>query len=367
MSTEQTPATPWHVTVCAHHPITGAQADGLFDAVANAAHDWEGWEPDGPDVDVSGGPCCCRRSPDAVARVVDAAREMARALRLVTAIGGALSKPGDALVAAVDALDADADPATDRDFDQAAAAAAPVTVVGTRPPWQVHAGPPPTHGTPAAALAHGPGWDQETIADLDRLIGTHVDHCNSVPCPARVTLIRIRRALAADWDRLAAELSNAREWLDLRTSELASANSQRDAARAELAEALNDVDDRDAQISTLRDDLNHQTGAAFDNQAEADRLRAELAQVTADRDHNRSSAQVMHRRLQEVIDDRDRLAAEVERLRDHGVLKGAALDAAQADLDAALVTISALRDELAGQRTIPTQPATTGTDATEET
>jgi hypothetical protein len=143
--------TNWHVTACVHQPITGAQADGLFDTLADAAH---GWEPAGVDVDVSGGPCCCRESPAAVARVVQAAR----AWRFQFAPGSHPSRGprASALTTAVDALDADADPATERDFDEAAAAAVPV-VVGT-PPWQVHDSPPPTHGTPAAAPHGGPGW-----------------------------------------------------------------------------------------------------------------------------------------------------------------------------------------------------------------
>jgi hypothetical protein len=133
MSTEQTPTTPWHVTACVHQPITPAQADGLFDTLADAAY---GWEPAGVDVDVSGGPCYCPAS-----------------------------RPSRALVAAVDALDTGTDPATERDFDAAAAAAAvPVTVVGTRPPWQVHDSPPPTHGTPGAEPVTGAGWNNRTWA-----------------------------------------------------------------------------------------------------------------------------------------------------------------------------------------------------------
>jgi hypothetical protein len=50
------PISSWHVTACVGHPITQAQADRLFDAIAAAAHDWA---PDG--ADVSGGPCHCRR------------------------------------------------------------------------------------------------------------------------------------------------------------------------------------------------------------------------------------------------------------------------------------------------------------------
>jgi hypothetical protein len=161
----------------------------------------------------------------------------------------------------------DADPATERDFDAAAVAGTPVTVVGTRPPWQVHDSPPPTHGTPAAEPADGPGWDQEVLADLARCLRT-VGYTPQGPDAGRVgAIVDLLATAAVAWERRADD-----------------AEADLQAARAELAEALNDVDDRDVQISTLRDDLNHQTGAAFDNQAEADRLRAELAQVTADRD-----------------------------------------------------------------------------------
>jgi hypothetical protein len=187
MGTEQTPN--WHVTVCVHRPITGAQADGLFDTLADAAH---GWEPAGVDVDVSGGPCCCRESPsgppsfgaalgtilgassgasqagedqagvdravrDALrhaGRVVDAARRWRAAYHEVPILAGneyagaiRYVDARAALLAAVDALETDADPATERDFDQAAAAAV------------------------AAAEPHGgPGWDQDVIADLARCL-----------------------------------------------------------------------------------------------------------------------------------------------------------------------------------------------------
>jgi hypothetical protein len=187
----------WHVTACVHHPITPTQSDGLFDVVADAAH---GWEPAGVDVDVSGGPCYCRE------------------------------------------------------------------VVGTRPPWQVHDSPPPTHGTPGAEPVTGAGWNNRTWAteliaaarepvlgvepvfvadDADYLEALLADRDNlSIDVEReqdRVALTntalgeqeRMYADLTADRDRLAAELSNAREWLDLRTSELASANSQRDAALAE--------------------------------------------------------------------------------------------------------------------------------------
>jgi hypothetical protein len=187
----------------------------------------------------------------AAGRVLDAAGEMARALRLVTAIGGSLSRPGEALVAAVDAHDADADPATERDFD----AAVPVAVVGT-PPWQVHEGPPPTHGTP-----------------------TH-----STP------------------------------------AELASANSQRDAARAELATAR-------VEIARLTD-----SWRATDYLRDQWRARAETAEARVD---GQAWAE---------------LTAEVERLHIAGHAWKRRADDATADLDAALVTIGALRDELATAR-----------------
>jgi hypothetical protein len=159
MSTEQPPN--WHVTVCVHQPITPTQADGLFDVLADAAHDWE---PAGVDVDVSGGPCYCRQSPAAVARVLDAARQW-RDYWDADPFKMALAAAKAGLAAAVDALDPDADPATERDFDQAAAAGVPVTVVGT-PPWRVHDSPPPTHGTPAADPPDG--WDQEGWEGVSR-------------------------------------------------------------------------------------------------------------------------------------------------------------------------------------------------------
>jgi hypothetical protein len=207
MSTEQTPTTPWHVTACVHQPITPTQADGLFDTLADAAH---GWEPAGVDVDVSGGPCYCRESPAAVARVVDVARRALLKARSeyvrVADQHGQDHGPDtecwaefEALAHAVDALDADADPATERDFDAAAAAAVPVTVVGTRPPWQVHEGPPPTHGTPAAAPPAGPGWDHDTIADLARCLRTF----GYAPLTPGAGMVADQLdALLADWNRL---------------------------------------------------------------------------------------------------------------------------------------------------------------------
>lgn len=111
--------------------------------------------------------------------------------------------------------------------------------------------------------------------------------------PAIITESR-RRGMVADnlqgeVDRLRAELAKvtaqrdaARNAAHVTATAYGEVESERDQARTELAEALNDVDDRDATIGTLRDDLNHQTGAAIDNQAEAERLRAEL--TTARRD-----------------------------------------------------------------------------------
>jgi hypothetical protein len=161
MSSEQTPN--WHVTVCVHQPITPAQADGLFDTLADAAH---GWEPAGVDVDVSGGPCYCRQSPSAPS--------FGAALGTILGASGGASQAGEDQAgvdrAVRDALrhigydGPDADPATERDFDAAAAAAVPVTVVGTRPPWQVHDSPPPTHGTPGAEPVTGAGWNNRTWA-----------------------------------------------------------------------------------------------------------------------------------------------------------------------------------------------------------
>jgi hypothetical protein len=243
MGTEQTPS--WHVTVCVHRPITGAQADGLFDTLADAAYDWE---PAGVDVDVSGGPCCCRESPAAVARVVDAAREVARVLR------PAVSRPSRALVAAVDALEEvaghvaavdldlpctvdgcqrarpcpthdhhragvpaepgepDADPATERDFDSAAAAGVPVAVVGT-PPWQVHDSPPPTHGTPAAAPADGPDQEREldaARAELAEVTAERDRYRQSLPVEAQDYWYWRQRAETAE--ARVDELADAHGW-----------------------------------------------------------------------------------------------------------------------------------------------------------
>jgi hypothetical protein len=344
--TEQTTATPWHVTVCVHRPITGAQADGLFDTLADAAH---GWEPAGVDVDVSGGPCCCRESPAAVAWVVDAAQEMARALRLVTAIGGALSKPGEALVAAVDALDAD--PATERDFDEAAAAGVPVTVVGT-PPWQVHDSPPPTHGTPTAAPHGGPGWDYWSWRQRAETAEARVD--------------------GQSWAELTAEVKR----LDMALRVQMEINNR---LRADLQAAM-------VTIGALRDELST-TDRDTDHELCLTQLReyAEGAQadLATERAHVERLKQVALARLNEINGLQAQLTQAEEYAREAGdaastVEANAEQDCREAAADALAWAAQMFGDPLrllanlaaevrAGQRTIPTQPATTGTDTTEQT
>jgi hypothetical protein len=398
--------------------------------------------------------------PSVVGRVLDAAREMARALRLVTAIGGALSKPGDTLVAAVDALDSDhpvepsvgatlgtilgavggasqtgedqagvdravrdalrhigyddpdVDPATERDFDTAAAAV-PVAVVGT-PPWQVHDSPPPTHGTPAADPDSGPGWDRDTIADLARCLRT-VGYTPLTPDAGRVA--DQLDALLAERDRLLGAWQHAMDDGDDQTMQRlvlhgdvrdVRAEADRWRQRAETAEAR--VDGQAwAELSAERDRYRVEAATAWDAAGDmaaieelaaieegATRLRVEL--VEAERDRLERLAAV----------DRQTMVwmqSEINRQHTAGTAWRQRAEEVTADRAAALVTIDALRDELAtvcadaaadaldwaaaewdrrafgmnewptvgnlatwaaevraGQRTIPTQPATTSID-----
>jgi hypothetical protein len=243
--------------------------------------------------------------PPAVAWVVDAAREMARALRLVTAIGGALSKPGDALVAAVDALETDADPATERDFDQAAAAGVPVAAVGT-PPWQVHDGPPPTHGTPVAdPRAEADRWRQRAETAEARVDGH---------AWAELTAEAERLHIAGKaWQRRA----------DDATADLDAALVTIDALREELSTACTD---RDRYLAIVRTD-----------DRELARVQDELA--TARRD---AAAHVLEMLAVDWSCPGD-VRQERQRIRDRAA------------------------EVRTGKRTIPSQPATTGADTTEET
>jgi hypothetical protein len=380
---EQTPS--WHVTVCVHRPITGAQADGLFDTLADAAH---GWEPAGVDVDVSGGPCYCRESPAAVARVVDAAQEMARALRLVTAIGGALSKPGETLVAALDALDADADPATERDFDEAAAAGTPVSVVGT-PPWQVHEGPPPTHGTPTADLPAG--WNNRTWA-------------TELIAAAREPVLGVEPVFAADdADYLEALLAERDRWRQRAETAEARVDGQ---AWAELTAEVKRLDmalrvqteinnrlraDLQAAIVTigaLRDELST-THRDTDHELCLTQLReyAEGAQadLATERAHVERLKQVALARLNEINGLQAQLTQAEEYAREAGDTASTVEANAEQDCrDAAADALDWAADQAAvapvwsaavlriwaagvrtGQRTIPTQLATTTEDLPE--
>jgi hypothetical protein len=256
MSTEQTPTTPWHVTVCVHQPITPAQADGLFDTLADAAH---GWEPAGVDVDVSGGPCYCRQSPSGPS--------FGAALGAILGASGGASQAGEDQAgvdrAVRDALrhigydGPDADPATERDFDTAAAAAVPVTVVGT-PPWQVHDSPPPTHGTPAADPPDG--WDQEGWEGVSRagaIRQAEAKHELSQQLFTALESVKQQLSTAcADRDRYLAlvrtgdrELAGVRDELEAARRVLAHGvnvekmlEGERDAARAELAEMTAELD-----------------------------------------------------------------------------------------------------------------------------
>jgi hypothetical protein len=378
--------------------------------------------------------------PSVVGRVLDAAREMARALRLVTAIGGALSKPGDTLVAAVDALDSDhpvepsvgatlgtilgavggasqagedqagvdravrdalrhigyddpdADPATERDFDTAAAAV-PVAVVGT-PPWQVHDSPPPTHGTPTPEPGSGSGWDRDTIADLARCLRT-VGYTPLTPDAGRVA--DQIDALVADRDRLLGAWQHAMDDGDDQTMQRLVLHGDVRDVRAEAG--------RWRQRAETAEDR-------VDGQAWAD-LSAEQDRLVSERDNLQVGARSLLRQIDlladaanahegELGDMRAQLAAaeadaaEVEQLKairlgSHAKLAEANQELATARRDAAADALDWAAAEWdrrafgmnewptvgnlatwaaevrAGQRTIPTQPATTGTDTTEET
>jgi hypothetical protein len=313
--------------------------------------------------------------PSVVGRVLDAAREMARALRLVTAIGGALSKPGDTLVAAVDALETYVDPATERDFDTAAAAV-PVAVVGTRPPWRVHDSPPPTHGTPAADPDSGPGWDQDTIADLARCLRT-VGYTPLTPDAARVA--DQLDALVADRDRQPdrwrqrAETAEARvdgqAWADL--------SAERDRLQAALNDALADSDQLGQRTVQLRAEAErlHIAGKAWQRRADdatadldaalvtIDALREELSTACADRDHYLAIVRTDDRELAGLRDElaTARRAAAADAL-DWAHSEVLAYGHGDDDTHPLLRLAAEVRT---GQRTIPSQPATTSTTTDE--
>lgn len=65
-----------------------------------------------------------------------------------------------------------------------------------------------------------------------------------------------------------------------------------------------ELDDRDATISSLRDDLDFQTKAAFDNQAEAARLAAELERVRSILITAAPAADHAHRQLRAIREAR---------------------------------------------------------------
>jgi hypothetical protein len=369
MSTEQPPN--WHVTVCVHQPITPTQADRLFDTLADAAH---GWEPAGVDVDVSGGPCYCRQSPSGPS--------FGAALGAILGASGGASQAGEDQAgvdrAVRDALrhigydGPDADPATERDFDTAAAAAVPVTVVGARPPWQVHNGPPPTHGTAAAEPA---GWDREAIDWL----ATYLDDNGR---PGRASQLR---ALLADWNRL-------HTWRGLMSlldqhyppyvqlgpdsdpgPRILALTRALDAARAEVAtltaerDRLNHlVESMTATIRAVPDA--HSAANLAHARAERDRLRAELA--TARRNAAADALLMVRQRFAERTDG------------DGDIDTGwwlMWLEAWAAEVRTGQRTINpqpvTTTDDLPEwerelldrqERTIPTHPATTGTDTTTE-
>jgi hypothetical protein len=330
-----------------------------------------------------------------VARVVDAAQEMARALRLVTAIGGALSKPGETLVAAVDALDADADPATERDFDAAVAAGTPVSVVGT-PPWQVHEGPPPTHGTPTADLPAG--WNNRTWA-------------TELIAAAREPVLGVEPVFAADdADYLEALLAERDRWrqraetAEARVDGQAWAELTAEVKRLDMALRVQmEINNRlraDSQaamvtVGALRDELST-TDRDTDHELCLTQLReyAEGAQadLATERAHVERLKQVALARLNEIDGLQAQLTQAEEYAREAGDRAGQVeADAEQDCRDAAAdaldhagrcvkldvlngVAIADLAPRLhqratevrAGQRTIPTQPVTHGTATTEE-
>jgi hypothetical protein len=336
-------------------------------------------------------------------------------------------------------------------------AGVPAAVVGT-PPWQVHDSPPPTHGTPAVdtrptstlqAELHrrphgatqpagsleveptpepdsGPGWDRETIDWLAAWLDD-----NGGPFGGNQL-----RALLADRDRIGREAmaaysrarfaeagrnALARRWDDL-TEERDAARADRDAVRAEVQRMAGDVEDlratvamRDRQLREARDSLAAalERGVATPEQWQAEQSwpswptaggpapAARLVwapQRPAERDAARAELATARVEIARLTDG----WRTTDHLRDEWRQRA---DDATADLDAALVTIAALRDELptarrdaaadalrsagarlsathhypaadlvraleaevrTGQRTIPTQPAT-GTDTTEET
>jgi hypothetical protein len=226
----------------------------------------------------------------------------------------------------------------------------PVAVVGT-PPWQVHDSPPPTHGTPgetAEARAELAEVTAERDAVAKMLVGQRGLYQQALDMLAEVTADRDRKS--EHITKLAKEATNL-------NSAKKYAEAGRNAAGTELG-----------KVSIERDGW----------QAEAGRWR-QRAETAESRVDGQAWAE---------------LSAEVERLR---VLVGAggvggvrdelatarraaaadALDWAAAEWDRRafgmnewptvgnLATWAA--EVRAGQRTIPTQPATTGTDTTEET
>lgn len=110
-----------------------------------------------------------------------------------------------------------------------------IEAIRQRSDASVEVGPPIGGQVVTAAVLHA-HWESaqdvpELLAEFERLTVEARD--------AEFEVVRLRGELA----RTRAALGNVREHLDLRDSELASANSQRDHARAALADALQVIAD----------------------------------------------------------------------------------------------------------------------------
>jgi hypothetical protein len=283
-------------------------------------------------------------------------------------------------------------------------AADPATVVGT-PPWQVHNSPPHTHGTPAEVTA-----DRDAVAKM--LVGQRGLYQQALDMLAEVTVDRdrLRQRLADSIDPATIPNQQAKNWPDWHPEKYCHRCGQLNINWYADSAIWNEVHGGSGPIwcpvcfvrayeqTTGRrvswrlapveksDQLGHLIRSEAAMRHERDAARAELA-----------TARVEIARLTDGWRTTDHLRDEWRQRADD----------ATADLQAALVTIGALRDELAtarrdaaaeeldlladgwscpgdvreerrrirmeaadvraGQRTIPTQPATTGTDTTEET